>query len=262
MSNLDLIYDVPASLAEQYHGKRVKVRTVDPGSFLDSLDEKDLDLLACIQVDDLTCDLEALQQFDYAVPLELMLVDPEADFPKLYAFSTLVESFPIRACIPLLPGFGKAVRVAAALHFAIKIELDQPETTAVSELIKIMDFYLHSSGVTEPIEFFHSLLMSYYHDQAITLWEIQGETPQTIRHIGLDGKISFPGRLAGCASLPTNPAAHSDCRNCSYLITCAGYFKWPDAQYDCEGIKQVLVRIEAAAEQLRTDIEIAEADTP
>jgi hypothetical protein len=263
MSNdSDLIYDVPASLAKAYRGKHVKLRTTDPGSIVESLTEKDLDCLISIQIEYLDCDIERLQQSGYALPLELMMTDPVADLSKLYAFSVLVESFPIRACISLAPGFGKAVRVAAALHFAVKLELGQPEASIIPELTDILDFYLHSSGVTEPIEFFHSLLLACYHEHPISLWEIQEEDPLIIRHVDDEGNVSFPGRLVGCDTLPVDPAGYTDCHSCSYLGSCRGYFKWPDHDYDCEGVKELFARIKAAAVQLRTDIAAAEAIAP
>lgn len=252
------IYNVPADLAGTYRGKPLRLRTNDPGSLLGSLDENDLDLLVSIQIEDLDCDLTALQQFSYAVPLELMVTDPAVDFYKLYAFSALVESFPIRACIPLYPGFSKAVRVAAALHFAVKLEMGQPEAANIPELIHTLDFYLHSSGVTEPIECFHSLLLACCHNQAINLWEVQEEAPLMFRYVDVAGKETFPGRLAGCRTLPAHPAAHPDCQTCLYHSPCEGYFKWPDHSYDCEGIKKLFESIEAAAAQLRADIVAAE----
>lgn len=253
-SNSNLIYDVPANLAGAYGGKTVKLRTADPCTLLALLDEKDFDSLVSIQVNDLDCDLTTLHQCNSSVPLELMVSDPVADFPLLYGFSALVEFFPIRACISLRPGFSKAVRVAAALHFSIKLEVGQPDTAIIPELIDTLDFYLHSSGVTEPIEFFHSFLIASCHGQAINLWSVQEEDPLLFRYVDNEGRESFPGRLAGCDTLANNPADHQDCRNCLYLARCWGFFKWPDHDYDCGGIKDVFARIEAAAIQLRYDI--------
>lgn len=218
----DLIYDLPASLAEAYRGKRVRLRTTEPALLAGQLDKKDFNQLISIQLENLDCDLTTLEKVGWGVPLELIVTDPAADFSKLYAFSALVETFPIRACISLRPGFDKAVRVAAALHFAVKLEVGQPEVAMISELMKILDFYLHSPGVTEPIEFFHSLLLACCHDQGISLWAVQEEDPLVIRHVDREGKESFPGRLAGCSTLPDDPAAHSDCCGCSYLGPCGG----------------------------------------
>lgn len=260
-NDLTLIFDIPAHLAPVYRGKPVKLRTTDPGTLLESLNERDLEFLVSIQIEDLDYNLLTLQPFSNSVPLELMVNDPVADLSRLYAFSGLVESFPIRACIPLRPGFQKAVRVAAALHFAIKLECGQPETEVIPELIDILDFYLHSSGVTEPIEFFHSLLLACCYDQPINLWTIQEEDPLMLRHVDDLGKESFPGRLAGCAAIPVDPAAHTACRSCFYLAPCRGYFKWPDHNYDCCGVKELFTHIETAAVQLHADIETAKALT-
>lgn len=255
----ELIYNVPASLAGVYHGKPIKQRTTDPGLLLGSLDETDLDLLVSIQIEDLDCDLTTLQQSCYAVPLELMVTDPAVDFFKLYSFSALVEFFPIRACITLCPGFGKAIRVAAALHFEVKLVLGQPQAAIIPELINVLDFYLYNSGVTEPVEFFHSLLLACCHDQPVNIWAVQEEDPLMFRRVDADGRESFPGRLAGCDTLPVHPSSHSGCHTCLYYGPCRGYFKWPDHDYDCRGIKQIFARIETAAKQLKSDIAAAEA---
>ncbi|MGW8193942.1 MAG: hypothetical protein ACWGOX_06715 [Desulforhopalus sp.] len=258
----DCIFDVPANLIESYRGKQVRVRTTDPSMLVKSLDKEDLELLISIQLEDLDCDHTPLQQLGRDVPLELMVADPVADFSSLYNFSPLVETVPVRACIPLLAGFDKAVRVAAALHFAVKLEIGQPEAAMMPELANLLDFYLHSPGVTEPIEFFHSTLMACCHDQALTLWNIQEEDPLMFRHVDSAGKESYPGRLAGCDTLPDNPAAHPECTACRFLGPCAGYFKWPDHTYTCEGVKKLFASIEIAARQLRTDIAAAEGIAP
>lgn len=261
-SDLGLIFDIPAHLAGKYRDKPVKLRTNDPGAQLNSLNKKGLAFLVSIQIEDLDCDLETLQHSGNRVPLELIVTDPAVDVRKLYAFSSLVESFPIRACISLRPGFEKAVRVAAALHFAIKLEFGQPGTHIIQGAINTLDFYLHSPGVTEPIEFFHSLLLACCHDQAINLWTIQEEDPLKLRYVDERGKESFPGRLAGCSTLPVDPTAHPDCLSCFYRGPCGGYFKWPDHGYDCDGVRELFALIENAAERLRADIATAGAIAP
>jgi len=260
--NSDLIFDVPAGLAEAYRGKQVRLRTADLGLLLQAIRKNNLDLPVSIQLENLNCAPASLLQSGCNVPLELLVADPAADFSKLYTFSGLIETTPIRACIPLRPGFDKAVRVAAALHFAVKLECGQPEAAMIPKLIELLDFYLHNSGVTEPIEFFHSTLLACCHDQPVSLWSIQEEDPLLFRFVDADGKEFFPGRLAGCDTLPEGPAAHPDCLTCNYLGPCAGYFKWPDHAYNCEGVRHLLACIEDAARQLRDDIAAAEAITP
>ena len=45
-----------------------------------------------------------------------------------------------------------------------------------------------------------------------------------------------------------------ECRECSHLLRCAGYFKCPDPEYSCESVKVLLDKICEAAEELASDL--------
>jgi len=46
----------------------------------------------------------------------------------------------------------------------------------------------------------------------------------------------------------------SECDGCEFFETCGGYFKWPNREFDCEGIKILFSRLNLAAEELRNDL--------
>ena len=250
-----MVYDISSTQLDAYCGKPVIVRTGNPGALLPMFQGEDLEQLVCICIEDLTCDVRPLARWKFSGPIDLILEHPDADFPNLYRFSPLVESHPIRACIAVTPGFGKAVHVAAALHFAVKLEVGQPDDALIEELLDVLNVYLHSPGVTEPVEFFHSLLLSYCHKESVTLWAVQEEDPTQLRHVTDAGVETLPGRLAACDTNRPDLAVQAECRDCPYREPCAGYFKWPDPDYGCAGIKRVFTNIKEAAETLTADLD-------
>jgi len=43
---------------------------------------------------------------------------------------------------------------------------------------------------------------------------------------------------------------------------CAGYFKWPDPTYSCEGVKRLFTQIKAAADEINADLAAAQETAP
>jgi hypothetical protein len=46
----------------------------------------------------------------------------------------------------------------------------------------------------------------------------------------------------------------AECATCHWQGFCEGYFKWPDPKYSCEGVKQLFLRLEAAAKEIQDDL--------
>ena len=108
--------------------------------------------------------------------------------------------------------------------------------------------YLHQSTVSEPIEFFHSLFLAFYHRDPVTLWTIQEEDPSLVRYITDTGEETMPGRLAGMGvpadfsafvqEMQRGPAGEEgECAGCEFRLQCQGYFKWPLREYRCDGVQ-------------------------
>jgi hypothetical protein len=246
-------YNIPETLMAQYRGNPVVIRTQDPGALVSMLRQEDLEWVHCIQLRDIACDLRPLIDGKCSGPVEVLLENPGVQFSELYRLTELLRACPVRISIPVEPGFLKAVRVAASLHCAVKLDLGQPTPGLVDELLEALDFYLHGNGVTEPMEFFHSLLGACCHGAAITLWDIQEEHPAHYRHVSDDGGEALQGRLSGLDAAQCDSgrlSAHPECAACPYAAPCAGYFKWPRPGYDCVYVKRVFAKINEAAQTL------------
>ena len=167
------------------------------------------------------------------IPLEILIADPR-DYLNLYGYTYLLDKHPVRIVIPVVTGFSKAVKLAVALNFAVKLEMRQPDEESLKEVNEVLDLYLHRSQVRQPIDFFHTTLASFLHNEPISLWEIAEEVPVV-------------------------PATDLECYECEFFNQCAGYFKWPNKTYRCDGVKSVFRTLANAAQEIRTDLASFEA---
>jgi hypothetical protein len=151
--------------------------------------------------------------------------------------------------------------------------MGQPEPEAIEEMLGVLDFYLHHSSVAQPIEYFHTSLGSFYDRAPVTLWDVQEEDPAYVRQVTDEGRETIARRLVSesvtgeidyfasdlWASLLTQ---RSECCSCEFFGNCGGYFKFPDMDYDCDGVKTVFRALKDAADELRRDLsEYEEART-
>ena len=176
---------------------------------------------------------ELTAKYGFGDPIEILLKDP-AQYLDLYSHTYLLDSHPVRIIIPVVPGFSKAVKLAVALNFAVKLEMRQPDQQLLKEVEGVLDFYLHRSHVRQPIDFFHTTLTSFFHETPISLWEIAEETPVIAEK-------------------------DQECQECEFFNRCGGYFKWPDTTYRCDGIKRVFQTLANAAQEMRDDLASFEA---
>jgi hypothetical protein len=266
---MDIVYNVPVNLVPAYRGQAVIVRSEHPADLVKALPDNDLDNLVGVQLLSMTADVEVMADWGYAIPVELVMSDPVTEFHLLYRHAKLLDKHPVRVSIPVVPWFGKAVKVANSLQFTVKLEMGQPETAVVDEMLSALDFYLHSSSVSQPVEFFHSSLASFYDRDPVTLWAVQEEDPSYIRYVTEDGRETIARRLVDNA--PTGDpdffsydlwqsllAEGSECCSCEFFENCGGYFKWPRADYKCDGVKAVFSTLRDAAGELRQDLETLE----
>ncbi len=260
-----ITYNIPISLFAGFRGRKVIVRSHDPAEISKNIIDRDLTGLSFVKLLTLNGNIGNLIGWGNAIPIELVVSDINRDLPLLYRYTPLLADHPIRVSVPLAPGFGKVVKLAISLDFAVKLEGGQPDASLVDEMQRIALLYLHQSTVSEPIEFFHSLFLALYHRNPLTLWTIQEEDPSLVRHITDTGEETMPGRLAGMEvpedfstfvqETQKGPAAEEgECTGCEFLRHCQGYFKWPLKEYRCDGVKALLGTLRGAAEELRTDI--------
>lgn len=264
------IYNIPPHLLSAYrHGSWV-VRASDPASLAAALAPEDSERVVAVQLLSLAADSEAFNAWAPGVPIELVMADPAREYPLLYRHTNLLDNHPVRVVVPVRPDFIKAIKVAVSLDFAVRLEMEQPEPALIEELAATLEFYLRQPTVAQPIEFFHGMLLGFFHGEPLPLWVVLDEDPQYMRYVADDGAESRYGRLAGSDhAVAVAPDAEldvwieralataEDCRNCEFLRSCGGYFKWPRRDYDCVGVKRLFRQLRAAAMELRRDLDAA-----
>ena len=262
-----VVYDIPVHLVAAYSGRPMIVRSESPAELVSALGEKELENLVGVRLLSLAADVDPLAAWGYSIPVELAMRQPETEFSFLYRHAKLLDKHPVRVSIPVVNGFSKAIKVATALQFAVKLEINQPDPMAVEEARTVLDFYLHHSSVTQPVEFFHSALLAFYHHDPVTLWDIMEEDPARLRFVTDDCVETIARQhddvnilkcdLDSFMSLFKEEllAGRGECCGCEFFNNCMGYFKWPRRGFSCVGVKKLLGAIKEAANELRQDLE-------
>jgi hypothetical protein len=202
---------------------------------------------------------------DSSVSVDLVLSEPSSEFSDLYKLVAACAVHDFRVTIPARPGLLKAVKLAAALRFPVRILPGQPTAEVLAELKEVLDFYLHEPAVEAPVEFFHSLLAITYGADAGSLWMILEEDPAAFLQYDIHGQARLPRsgsfKLAEFAPaefvenrLKSLVQQGTECATCPWQQPCRGYFKWPDPAYSCEGIRELFSAVQAAADELRRDL--------
>ena len=260
-----LVYNIPATMLEAYRGRDIIVRSHDPSEILHRLDQYDLNRIVSLQILGTGGAVDGLMRWEHAIPIDLVIQNPEADLPLLYRYRPLLSEHPVRVSVRVAAGFGKVVKLALSLDFAVKLEVCQPEPAVIEEMLQIATLYLHQSTVSQPVEFIHSVFLSFYHGNPVTLWAIQEEDPAAVRYVTDLGTETLSPRFAGETLKYGLSSFIKDftkelldekhaCCDCAFFETCAGYFKWPRKQYRCDGVKSLFQMLEAAAAELKADL--------
>ncbi|MCM8594889.1 hypothetical protein [Accumulibacter sp.] len=197
-------------------------------------------------------------------PIDFRLADPANDYPLLYACSPLVDYAPVRITIPVVEGFGRAVRLAVSLQLPVRLQIGQPGPEPIDELAEVLSRFLHGSTVAVPVEPFQGVLNALLRGEPFSLWAIAEDDPALFREVDALGEERLPVRLGGArlaasgedqaGAVAARFAGDGECRACPFAKGCLGYFKWPDPGYSCAGIREVLDRLSAAADELRADL--------
>lgn len=259
-------YNVPLSFIDSYPDHPLIVRATDPVAVVQNVSPQHLNRLVALQLLDISADLEELDGWNPGLPIEVVLADPEAETMKLYRLCRLQRSHPVRVVVPIVPGFSKAVRVASFLQLPVKLEGAQPDPELIEELTEALDFFLHNKAVSQPIEYFSGLLTTVIHKQPVTLWDIQEEHPALVRYVDERGAETLARRPFIAENKELNSfqfeltkrvlSPESECSSCEFFLNCGGYFKWPDRDFSCGGIKRVFRRLRDAAFELHDDLSL------
>jgi hypothetical protein len=262
-------YLIPANLADTYRGRRVVIRAPDPRALRAALSREDIHNVVYAQLPFPVGGWVPLPNWARGLPLDLVLERPGETYPSLYDCSRLAADHPVRVTIPVVPGFDKALLLAVALNFAVKLEVGRPDSTLIDTMLDLLDHYLHRTGVSEPVEFFHSVFLGFLHEEPVSLWAVQEEDPALFRQVTDEGEERLAGRLANGKfdaapeSALERLQSHlisdgAECATCPFFACCGGFFKWPEPAYSCAGVKRVLGTLRAAARELSADLAAAE----
>jgi hypothetical protein len=260
-----VVYNIPVHLVPAYRGRAVLVRTQDPTELVHALPDGEREKLAGAQLLSLSADVDALADWGYGVPVDLVMLSPATEFALLYRHAKLLDKHPVRVSIPALPELFKAVKVATALGFTVKLDVGQPDPAALAAMQSVLDFYLHHTSVSQPVEFFHTSLLSFYNQAPVSLWDVQEEDPAYVRYVTDDGRETIARRPVGtcvtgdlgsfAADLQKELLAErGECCECEFFAHCGGYFKWPRKDYGCSSVKLLFRTLRDASEALRHDL--------
>ncbi len=265
MRDDNLIYFVPLEQLEEYRDRAIVVRGVQAHEVIQALSGEPPESLAYVQLLDPEVELAPLYTWAEGLPLEVHLCRPLEQMGALYSLVPLMDRHPLRTSIPVLPGFSKAVRVATSLDIPVILNIGQPTSEEVDELIQVLEHYLHDPTCKVSIEFFHSFLVSLRQKDESTIWDIQEDAPDFSVWVDDNGaesplRTSALWRTDGDIVvtyehvLTTLSQEGVECRECAHLQKCVGYFKCPDPEYSCELVKVLLDRICEAAQELASDV--------
>ena len=105
-----VVYNIPVHLVPAYRGHEILGRSQDPTALVHALPDGDIEKLVSVQILSLSADVDALADWGYGVPVELIMLSPETEFPLLYRHAKLLDKHPVRVSIPALPGLFTAVK--------------------------------------------------------------------------------------------------------------------------------------------------------
>ena len=224
--------------------------------------------LSWLQVEGILGDSDAWIEAAHSgsdIPLDLILADPSAEFSELYKLVDVSALHDVRVTIQARPGLLKAVKLAAALRFPIRLLPGQPKADVLAEIKQALDFYLHDPAVEAPVEFFHSWIARTRGAEVGSLWMILEEDPAGYLQYDIDGQTKLPlsGAVGSAESLPAEFVENhlkslleqgAECATCPWQQSCRGYFKWPDRAYSCQGIKDLFSVIQGAADEMARDL--------
>jgi hypothetical protein len=256
-------YNIPAHLLASYQGKSVIVRSENPWELVAYLLQANPEHVLYAQLASPDVDPDPLMTWTSALPIDVLVRNPAVEYPFLYNFSKLIDKHPVRISISVKTGFLKAARLSLALGFSVKLDMGQPDPSLIVELAEALDLYLHRSEVSQPVEFFHSTFLSFFdRKHSPNLWIVQEEEPEQYRFISDEGVETVSPRFGEVDWKEFKPtlAAQStrnertECDACEFLETCGGYFKWPNKDFDCAGVKTLFSRLSLAAEELHNDL--------
>ena len=179
-----------------YQDKAVTVRSPDAGALIEAFSAVPQEKLLFLQVLSMDCDADALLHLGGARCRSTWSWSTRPRSSRLHPLRRAAGTHPVRVTVRAAAGMTKAVKVAEALNFSVKLDVGQPDAAVGEELLALAEYYLRGANVTRPVEPLHALFLSFFSGNATNLWQLQEEDPATDRYVGDDGRRSLLERLA------------------------------------------------------------------
>jgi uncharacterized protein len=152
-------------------------------------------------------------------------------------------------------GFYVDALTFASLGRPVTLQFSDPQETDFHNLSEVLDYYLHSSTLSVPIQPLHSLLVALINDREVDLWKATHEDCRYDLYVTEDGRVTLSKRFAlrGAfyGSIHDSPevwqrsSLHrrmsefkrtiqehvSECSYCQHFPICGGYFQDAFAEY-------------------------------
>ncbi len=186
------VINVPAELCDKIGFGPVVIRSGSCGDIVRA--HKVLgDRVIGVELEKLADDVSLLSSLPQGLSLTLNLRPAEA--ANVYTSSWLSDRFSMAVLMGAEKGLLEGVRIVTSAQIPVVINLDSLSDD--SELISVLDYYLHERHLEVPIEFFHSLFTAQIQGGNSSLADVYPESPEQHLYIDASGAITSSSRLAG-----------------------------------------------------------------
>jgi hypothetical protein len=139
-----------------------------------------------IELDGLGEDVSCLSELPVGLSLVVNLRPGEA--AQLYTSTWLADRFSLAAMMAVESGLAAGVKMATAAMVPVILNIER--VSEPSELMEVLDYYLHATHLQVPIEFFHSMFLGQLKGQPVSLVEIYPESPDRFLWVDESGRVS------------------------------------------------------------------------
>jgi hypothetical protein len=146
------VVNVPAALCDNVDFGSVIIRSGSCGDIVRAYKALG-DRIVGVELERLSDDVSLLSALPQGLSLTLKLRPMEA--ANVYTSSWLSDRFALAALMDVEKGLLEGVKIVTSAQVPVVINLDSLSDD--SELISVLDYYLHDRHLQVPIEFFHSL---------------------------------------------------------------------------------------------------------
>jgi hypothetical protein len=107
----NLIHNIPLDRLDNYRKRLIVLRSENVKEITDALHEVDRRNVVSVQIVSPTGNPDPSFMDFFSIPVDLLLVNVEEEYPILYQWAGLPAKGPARVSIPVVAGFGKALKL-------------------------------------------------------------------------------------------------------------------------------------------------------